>query len=429
MEKETINSVETQAIFTASELHFAVSQLSLNLILSAVKAQVDELCGQFYNPKSNSKYYRAGSVEASVFDGNNWHRARCPRVRERLDNGKTKEVHLSQLAQVKDTSVWKEQLMRNIMCGVSYGNMNNLNPKDKSISKSSLSKLWEAKSSLLVEQLQNESLEDYDIVALMIDGVWLSKNLSAVVALGFDKDGYKKILGFRIGSSENESVCTDLLSSLKQRGLKEPSDRDLLVVLDGSKALDKATKTIFGSSVIIQRCLIHKERNVLHYAPKKLHYQIISKFKILRESRNELEAKQVISDLKEVLKNYQNAINSLEESEVELTQIHKLELDSTLQVTFRSTNSIENAFRNVRRHIGRVTNWKERTCGLWVGSGLILAQETFKRVKGYEKMPELMQSLSATSYIGSKEDENLCLQQQPLTNTIDNNTKIERLTA
>ncbi len=180
--------------------------------------------------------------------------------------------------------------------------MNNLNPNDKSISKSSLSILWEEKASLLINQLQNESLEDYDIVALMIDGVWLSRNLAAVVALGFDKDGYKKVLGFRIGTTENETVCTDLLSRLKERGLKAPLDRDLLVVLDGSKALDKATKAIFTSNVIIQRCLIHKERNVMHYTPKKLHNQVASMFKKLRESRGENEAKEVILDLKELLK-------------------------------------------------------------------------------------------------------------------------------
>ncbi|MFI3291662.1 MAG: hypothetical protein R3Y46_07265, partial [Opitutales bacterium] len=189
MKKESTNSQQMQAIFTPQELHFAVNgeflylinnikildtrthlnQLSLKLILSVVEAQVDELCGAFYNPKSNSKYYRAGSVLSQVFNGNNWHKAKCPRVRERLKNGKSKEVHLSQLAAIKDTSIWEEQLMRNILCGVSYGNMNKLNPTDKKISKASLSKLWEEKASVLVENLQNESLEKYDLVALMID--------------------------------------------------------------------------------------------------------------------------------------------------------------------------------------------------------------------------------------------------------------------
>ncbi|MFI3291860.1 MAG: transposase [Opitutales bacterium] len=385
--------------------------------------------GHFTTPKSNSKYYRAGSVLSQVFDGNNWHKAKCPRVRERLKNGKSKEVHLSQLAAIKDTIIWEEQLMRNILCGVSYGNMNKLNPKDKKISKASLSKLWEEKASVLVENLQNESLEKYDLVALMIDGVWLSKELSAVVALGFDKDGHKKILGFRIGTSENETVCVDLLNSLRDRGLKPPTKRDLLVVLDGSKALDKATKTIFGTSVIIQRCLMHKERNVLHYTPKKLQAKVMSKFKYLREACDEKEAKKVIKELKSLLKKHQNAINSIEESETELTAIHKLSLNETLQMTFRSTNSIENAFRNVRRHIGRVTNWKERTCVLWVGSGLILAQETFKRIKGYEKMSELMKPLKATSLKRSEEDKNPFEEAQSFKKSIDNNKKTERLTA
>lgn len=404
MKECNINIEQTQAINTSEALYESIRQLVVKALLDIIKQEVDSICGSIYRRGNESNFYRAGSVESRLYDGNQWHRVRCPRVRERTGNGKSREYHIKAMALAKDTEVWKESLMRAILCGVTYSNMNKLNEDVRTITKGSLSKLWVEQSSKMVADFQSESLSEYDIVALMLDGVWLGRNLAAVVALGFDSEGYKRILGFRIGSSENETVCTDLLTSLKSRGLKEPGNRALLVVLDGSKALDKATKNVFNGAVI-QRCRIHKERNVRHYAPKKLHSQIAMYFKTLREARTESEAKQAILAMKDLLSRHPQAMASLEESETELTAIHRIEISATLSETFRSTNSIENAFRNVRRHIGRVTSWKEQTCKLWVGSGLILAQETFRRIRGYSEMDALIAALGRASPWGGMEED------------------------
>ena len=427
MKEYNTSAPNTQEINTASDLHLMLKQQARIALFELIKAEVDSLCGTIYNRSNESDFHRAGSVEANIFDGNDWFRKRCPRVRQSFEDGTSKGYHLKMLTIAKDTEVWKESFMKAILCGVSFGNMNNLFDA-RTISKGSLSKLWQERASELVCKMRSESLSDYDMVALMLDGVWLSKNLAAVVALGFDAQGCKKILGFNIGSSENETVCTDLLTSLKERGLREPKDRDLLVVLDGSKALDKSVKNVFNKT-IIQRCLIHKERNVRHYAPKKLHGEIAKKFKLLRESRDEEEAKGHISDMKEMLIKYPNALASLKESQAELTSIYSLKIGALLARTFRSTNSIENAFRNVRRHIGRVTSWKEKTCDLWIGSGLYLAQETFRRIKGHEEMGKLIAELGRASPRRGNENDEQSNQSQSNNKSLDLNNKTLKLTA
>ncbi len=105
MKYKTTKSEENQAIISSQELYFQVNQQAINLLMNAVQMQVDDLCGKFYSPKSDSKYFRAGSVQSEVFDGNNWHRVKCPRVRERFADGSSKEFKLSQLAVIKDTSI------------------------------------------------------------------------------------------------------------------------------------------------------------------------------------------------------------------------------------------------------------------------------------------------------------------------------------
>jgi putative transposase len=423
-EKETI--LETQALNTPEELYDYTRDVVQRMVVALMKAEVDSLCGKFYQRGKSGQYYRSGSTEAMIYTGHEWHRQRCPRVRRRLANGKSSEYHLNTLMLAKDPEEWKESLMNAIMNGVSYRNVSNVT--DRNISKGTLSKLWEEKASKLVMEMQNESLSDYDMLAIMMDGVWLSKELAVVVALGFDTEGNKKILGFNIGTSENEEVCKDLLRSLKERGLKAPRNRALLSVLDGGKALDKAVKEMFNG-VLIQRCLIHKERNVKGYIPDKLDYELSQLFKRLRESRTESEAKTVIEQMKEKLYKYPKAIASIEESEEYLTTIFKIGIGSTLAMTFRSTNSIENSFRNVRRHIGRVTSWRERKSNLWVGSGLILAEKTFRRIRGYNEIAELIANLGRASPWGGLGGIEECSNSQVSDKRIDNNNTLTRMTA
>ncbi len=135
-------------------------------------------------------------------------------------------------------------------------------PKDANtpgFSKSNVSRHWKAVGHQFVDQLRGHDLSEKDWAILMLDGIHLSQDQTAIVALGITTEGYKHVLDFELGSSENPEVCRDLMRRLVSRGFD--CDRRLFAVLDGSKALDPELLAFF-SDAVIQRCLVHKERNI-----------------------------------------------------------------------------------------------------------------------------------------------------------------------
>jgi transposase-like protein len=267
--------------------------------------------------------------------------------------------------------------------------------KVRGMSKSNVSRLWQRKAALIVEEMQQKNLNEIDLVALMLDGVVLCRSLVATVALGIDSNGIKHILGFKVGSSENTEVCRDLLSNLQRRGLKVHKDRKLLAVLDGSNALRNGILELFPGT-IIQRCLVHKERNIRGYLPKKYWKELAVLFKRLRLSQGSDQAKEAKKEIEAFLTNKNaQARDSLEEAGEELLAFFELEVPNTLNITFLSTNIIENTFKNLRRHIGRVARWRKETsqADLWLASGLTLAAAGFRRVRGIDEFPKLIQAL------------------------------------
>ena len=125
-----------------------------------------------------------------------------------------------------------------------------------------MSRRFVAKTTAQLAAWQTASLEALDLVGLLIDGVHIGEHC-LIVALGIAADGQKHALGLWDGSTENARVCQDLLANLQSRGLR--TDRSLLVILDGSKALRKAVRATFGEAALVQRCQVHKTRNVLEY--------------------------------------------------------------------------------------------------------------------------------------------------------------------
>jgi transposase-like protein len=133
------------------------------------------------------------------------------------------------------------------------------------VSKSAVSRRFIAATQKQLNEWLNRSLDGMDIVVLMVDGIEVEDH-TIVVALGIDTSGKKHILGAREGTTENEAVCSELLSNLVDRGL--PTDCYILVVIDGSKAIRKAVRKVFGKNAVIQRCQLHKIRNVLDHLPE-----------------------------------------------------------------------------------------------------------------------------------------------------------------
>ncbi len=380
---------------TVEAFHALLKQVARSAIFAVIEAEVQVLCGPKHEVGSQSACYRAGSTPSSIYINTAREDALRPRVRRITPTG-SEEVTLKSWQHARNSEAWGASVMRAILCGVSTRKVALLRESElKGESHSNISRLWQRKAAELVEEMQQSDLADFEMLVLMVDAVVLSKGLVATVALGIDTHGNKRILGFRVGSSENETVCTDLLSSLNFRGLKVSQTRYLLAVLDGSKALKKAVTRTFPN-VLIQRCLVHKERNLYGYLPRKHWKEMSTLFSKLRKAQGGEAAKETADAITYFLANKNaQARESFEEAGDELITLFRLGVSNTLHVSLLSTNCIENSFKNLRRHIGRVCRWREETeqADQWLASGLMLAQKGFHKIKGHALTGELITAL------------------------------------
>ena len=357
--------------------------------------EIRNLCGKRYHPEG-SNCRRAGTAPSYVMTDVGREAMERPRVRREKADGGTEEVPLKSWKMAQSRDEWEATMMRAVLCGVSTRGCKRLRPDDLvGESRSSISRLWQRKSAELVEQVQQSDLSGIDLVVLMLDGVVLSKGAVATVALGIDTSGTKHVLGFRVGSSENQEVCRDLLGNLSLRGLTPPDKRYLLAVLDGSKALENALLEVFPKT-LIQRCLVHKERNLKGYLSTRHWSEINRLFKRLRQSQGAEAAREALSDIEVFLKDKnQQARESLQEAHGNLLTLLELDVPNTLNRSLLSTNCIENLFKNLRSHIGRVCRWRKETAQAdrWLASGLILASEGFRKISAYWEIPALISAL------------------------------------
>jgi transposase-like protein len=364
-------------------------------LYEVVESELTGLCGPSHHPDPESAYRRAGNAASTVFLEGRREALRRPRVRRR-EGSREIEVELQSWKAAQDPAQWEETMMRAILYGVSTRDMGSLSAdKVKGMSKSTVSRLWQQKAGALVEQMQQSDLGGFDLLVLMIDAVVLAKGVVATVALGIDTTGKKQILGYRVGGSENHEVCADLLSNLSARGLKKPSGRRLLAVLDGSDALRSALLSHYPDT-LVQRCLVHKQRNLQGYLSKRHWGELNRLFALLRKAQGGEQAEEVAAAIRAFLKDKNaQARKSFEEAGEDLLRLFHLEVPNTLHRSLLSTNCIENAFKNLRRHLGRVCRWREHTdqADRWMASGLILAQKGFRRIVGCKDLPLLVEAL------------------------------------
>lgn len=388
---------QDQFLDSANELRAYLQCKAREALRAVIEEEVAALCGDRYRPHPECEYYRAGSADSYVMVHGGHEAMSRPRVRRNKEDGSSEEVTLTSWKLAQSQDAWEEAMMRATLCGVSTRSIPALRESELAgESRSSISRLWQRKSAALVGELQDCDLSDFDLLILMLDAVVLTDGLVATVALGVDPGGQKRLLGFRIGNSENQQICGDLLGSLSRRGLRVASGRKLIAVLDGSLALKNALLSHYPDT-LIQRCLVHKERNLQVYLSKRHWGELARLFNRLRKSQGAGTAKEAAEAIEQFLadKNAQ-ARQSFAEAGQELLTLFRLELSNELSVSLLSTNCIENVFKNLRRHLGRVSRWRENTdqADRWLASGLILASQGFHRIKGHRKLHELAGALN-----------------------------------
>jgi transposase-like protein len=216
-----------------------------------------------------------------------------------------------------------------------------------------------------------------------------------VTAVGVDSQGRKHVLGFEPGSTENSGVCRSLISNLIERGVLEESG-GMLFVVDGGKGLQKAITEVFGKRVEIQRCTVHKKRNVLDKLPKKEHEEFKQKFNAAYNKKTFKEAEKAFVALRTelILRRRSGAANSLTEGLQQILTLHKLGITGTLRRSLNTTNSIESVFSAARYYTRNVKRWqKEEQMERWIAAGLLEAEQKLRKVPGHTNLKKLKQAL------------------------------------
>jgi putative transposase len=258
-------------------------------------------------------------------------------------------------------------------------------------SKSAVSRRFVAMTQTALAELLTADLSGLDLVALMIDGVHFAESC-CIVALGIGIDGIKHPLALVEGSTENATLVTGLLVDLRERGLDVT--RPMLVGLDGSKALRKAVVDVLDHPVI-QRCQLHKIRNVKDHLPQRLRSTAGRKMTDAYHADSALEAQAALLALaKELDRTHPGAAASLREGLDETLTVLRLGVPPTLARTLHSTNCIESMISVCREHAGNVKRWRDGQMALrWCAAGMVEAGKQFRRVNGHLHLPALRTAL------------------------------------
>ncbi len=258
----------------------------------------------------------------------------------------------------------------------------------RSTSKSAVSREFVSRTRETLIELMSRPLDDLRLAVVMLDGIEL-KGRCCVVALGIDTDGVKHPLGLWDGSTENATVATTLLANLVERGLDV--EQGVLVVIDGAKALRKAVRDVFGTDTPVQRCVRHKERNVLDHLPEHARATVRRRLRAawaLDDHDRALEQLRVLAD--ELARTHPGAGASLREGMAETLTVTRLGVRGRLKRTLASTNPCESMIETVRRISRNVKRWQNGDmCLRWTAAGMLEAETQFRRIIGHGDLPRL----------------------------------------
>jgi transposase-like protein len=380
---------------TKTELLELALRSGLKVFTTMLEEDRTVICGPRYAHEPERPASRAGTTRSEVVLGGRKVAIQRPRVRTAAG-----EVALPTVAAMAATDPLDRRAVEQMLVGVAtrqYArSLEPLGPEMQSrgTSKSAVSRRFVARTTAQLAAWQSAPLDSLDLVALLIDGVHVGAHC-LIVALGIAADGQKHALGLWGGSTENATVCQGLLANLQSRGLR--TDRSLLVILDGSKALHKAVRAICGDAALIQRCQVHKMRNILDYLSDRDRSWAQAILRRAYQATDVKTAQRLLLDLARRLEpEYPSAAESVREGLDETLTVLTLKLSSRLRRSLATTNAAESLLSRTRHVKRNVKRWRSGQMMLrWVAAGVLEAVKGFRRVKGYADMPMLVAALRA----------------------------------
>jgi transposase-like protein len=371
--------------------------VGLGVLQELMETEVDDVVGPNGQHDPDRVAVRHGHEAGEVTLGGR--RVGVQRPRVRTADG-SEEVALGTYEHFASRDPLTRLVLEQMLAGVSTRRLRRtrepvgveVTASERSVSKSAVSRAFVAKTSENLDALMSRSLADVRLAVLMIDGIDL-KGRTNVVALGISTDGVKTPLGLWEGSSENAAVATALLADLVERGLDV--EQGVLVVLDGSKALRKAVRDVLGADTPVQRCVRHKERNVMDHLPERDREHVKRRLRAAWALSNHVEAVDRLGALaQELARSHPGAAASLREGMEETVTVTRLGIRGALKRTLESTNPCESMIECVRRSSRNVKHWQSGDMALrWTAAGMLEAERQFRRVIGHGDLAKLANAI------------------------------------
>ncbi len=391
---ERVQEALGELVGVAREGLLALSvEVGLGVLRELLELEVDEVVGPKGRWNRERSAVRHGHEDGEVTLGGRRVSVRRPRVRSA--DGES-EVTMRTYEHFADRDRLGRLALERILAGVSTRKYRRVQEpvgeqtekRERSTSKSAISRAFVARTREALWHLMSRQLADLRLAVVMLDGIEI-KGRTNVVALGITTEGEKLALGLWSGSTENATVASALLSDLVSRGLDV--EQGLLFVIDGSKALRKAIRQVFGDEVPVQRCVRHKERNILELLPERDRPPIKRR---LTQAWQETDHPKALDQLKrlavELEHEHPGAAASLREGMEETLTITRLGITGKLKRTLQSTNPCESMIGTVRAIQRNVKNWSSgEMCLRWTAAGMLEAETRFRKVEGYRGLAQL----------------------------------------
>ena len=368
-----------------------IRQVGKLFIASVLEVEVEQMVGRRSKRQQERKAYRWGSGRGyCVVDGQ-----RVPISQPRIRGCNGRELPLSSYQLFQQASPAEETVWSNIMRGLSMRNYKEVLQQfldAYGLKKSTISERFIEVSRKKLELLLTRSLAHLQLCAILMDGT-IFKGQHLVVAIGIDRLGHKIVLGLVQGATENATVVSGLLDQLSERGVDFSVPR--LYLLDGSKALRSAIRRHAGEAAFVQRCQVHKIRNVTDYLPEEQRAAVKFRMRAAYSMPEASDAKQALYRLhSELTETNPSAADSLAEGLEETLTVQELGVHARLRRSLASTNGIESSFSVVETICRQVKRWQGSDHRLrWIASAMLYVETRWNRLHGYRHLPLLVHNL------------------------------------
>ncbi len=384
--------VETLVEMTRQSLSSFAVEVGLKVAQCLLEDEVIQRCGQRHERLASRTETRFGHQRGFVTIAGQKVSVAKPRVRYTDERG---EAELERYALLQSPDAMPQAALDHLVNGVStrrYEQVVQLARQGFGVKKSSVSRGFVRASAAEVERLAQRRFDDERFAVIFLDAQPYAGEMM-VVALGITTGGEKRLLGLRQGATENATVVTSLLEELRERGVR--TDLPTLFVLDGAKALVAAVVRVWGKFAVVQRCQVHKRRNIEAHLPDKHHDELRQRLNTAYHETNVIQARTLLGATVKWLRQISPAAAaSLEEGLEETLTVVRLGVPELLRKSLSTTNPIESAFSVAESVTRRVKRWRDGNMRQrWCVAGLMDAESRFNRIQGYKHLPQLLAAL------------------------------------